>query len=67
MIVSPPQDIKIFNDTDQQILFAYGLSYNPSVWQQAPGLTGNPGCARGAGNGEGGIWGDSLALLPLLF
>lgn len=32
------QDFKIFNDTDQLVLFAYGLTYSPSLWQQATGL-----------------------------
>ena len=35
------QDLKIYNDTDQQLVFAYGLAYNPAVWQKSP-WTGSP-------------------------
>ena len=29
------QDIKIFNGTDQQVMFAYGGAYDPALWRAA--------------------------------
>lgn len=29
------QDIKVFNDTDQMLLFAYGIQFDPELWQAA--------------------------------
>lgn len=29
------QDLKIYNGTDQQVVFAYGGAYDPSLWRAA--------------------------------
>jgi hypothetical protein len=38
------QDLKIYNDTDVTILFAYGAAYSPSMWQDAPSVQAREPC-----------------------